>query len=255
MARTILVVDDERTLRETLAESLETEGFAVVQAADGREAVNAFRRSHPDLILLDLMLPELSGTEVCRIIRSESGVPILMLTAKSAELDKVVGLELGADDYVTKPFSFRELLARIRALLRRSEQQSQTAETDTLELGAVLDTVLHLDGELDAEADEDRQTGDGDQRQLGAGEAEGVRARRVLRPPSRPGLHAGSAAGARLGLRLRRRDPHGGRPRPLAQGAHRGRSRGPRIPGDCSRRGVRPAAARRRLRQTQSSGL
>jgi DNA-binding response OmpR family regulator len=137
MARTILVVDDERTLRETLAESLETEGFVVVQAADGREAVNAFRRSHPDLILLDLMLPELSGTEVCRIIRSESGVPILMLTAKSAELDKVVGLELGADDYVTKPFSFRELLARIRALLRRSEQQSQTAETETVELGRI----------------------------------------------------------------------------------------------------------------------
>jgi DNA-binding response OmpR family regulator len=137
MARTILVVDDERTLRETLAESLETEGFVVVQAADGREAVNVFRRSHPDLILLDLMLPELSGTEVCRIIRSESGVPILMLTAKSAELDKVVGLELGADDYVTKPFSFRELLARIRALLRRSEQQSQSAETETVELGGV----------------------------------------------------------------------------------------------------------------------
>ena len=137
MARTILVVDDERTLRETLAESLEVEGFVVVQAADGREAVNAFRRSHPDLILLDLMLPELSGTEVCRIIRSESGVPILMLTAKSAELDKVVGLELGADDYVTKPFSFRELLARIRALLRRSEQQSQTAEAETVELGNV----------------------------------------------------------------------------------------------------------------------
>ncbi|HEX7543530.1 MAG TPA: response regulator transcription factor [Candidatus Limnocylindrales bacterium] len=137
MARTILVVDDERTLRETLAESLETEGFVVVQAADGREAVNAFRRSHPDLILLDVMLPELSGTEVCRIIRSESGVPILMLTAKSAELDKVVGLELGADDYVTKPFSFRELLARIRALLRRSEQQSQTGETETVELGRV----------------------------------------------------------------------------------------------------------------------
>jgi DNA-binding response OmpR family regulator len=124
MARTILVVDDERTLRETLAESLEQEGFAVVQAADGREAVEAFRRHHPDLILLDLMLPEISGTEVCRIIRAESGVPILMLTAKSAEVDKVVGLELGADDYVTKPFSFRELLARIRALLRRSETQA-----------------------------------------------------------------------------------------------------------------------------------
>ena len=137
MARSILVVDDERTLRETLAEGLEEEGYAVFQAADGREAVEAFRRHHPDLILLDLMLPELSGTEVCRIIRAESGVPILMLTAKSAEIDKVVGLELGADDYVTKPFSFRELLARVRALLRRSEAQSLAAEPETIELGAV----------------------------------------------------------------------------------------------------------------------
>ncbi len=137
MARTILVVDDEKTLRETLAESLEVEGFTVVQAADGREAVESFRRHRPDLILLDLMLPELSGTEVCRIVRSESDVPILMLTAKSAEVDKVVGLELGADDYVTKPFSFRELLARIRALLRRSEQQAQASDQETIELGAV----------------------------------------------------------------------------------------------------------------------
>ena len=109
----------------------------MVQAADGREAVESFRRHHPDLILLDLMLPELSGTEVCRIVRSESDVPILMLTAKSAEVDKVVGLELGADDYVTKPFSFRELLARIRALLRRSEQQAQASDQETIELGAV----------------------------------------------------------------------------------------------------------------------
>jgi two-component system response regulator RegX3 len=137
MARSILVVDDEKTLRETLADSLEAEGFTVVQAADGREAVEMFRRHRPDLILLDLMLPELSGTEVCRIIRSESGVPILMLTAKSAEVDKVVGLELGADDYVTKPFSFRELLARIRALLRRAEAQAQSPEAETIELGAV----------------------------------------------------------------------------------------------------------------------
>ncbi len=137
MARSILVVDDERTLRETLAESLEEEGYVVFQAADGREAVEAFRRHHPDLILLDLMLPQLSGVEVCRIIRAESGVPILMLTAKSAEIDKVVGLELGADDYVTKPFSFRELLARVRALLRRSEAQSLVAEPETIDLGAV----------------------------------------------------------------------------------------------------------------------
>jgi DNA-binding response OmpR family regulator len=137
MARSILVVDDERTLRETLAEGLEEEGYAVFQAADGREAVEAFRKHHPDLILLDLMLPELSGTEVCRIIRAESGVPILMLTAKSAEIDKVVGLELGADDYVTKPFSFRELLARVRALLRRAEAQAQATEPETVDLGAV----------------------------------------------------------------------------------------------------------------------
>jgi DNA-binding response OmpR family regulator len=122
MARTILVVEDETTLRETLADALEVEGFRVIAAADGREALERFRADKPDLILLDLMLPELSGIEVCRIIRAESGVPIVMLTAKDSELDKVVGLELGADDYVTKPFSLRELSARIRALFRRSEQ-------------------------------------------------------------------------------------------------------------------------------------
>ena len=121
MARTILVVDDETTLRETLVDALEAEGFRVVSAADGREALTVFRAERPDLVLLDLMLPELSGIEVCRIIRAESGVPIVMLTAKDSELDKVVGLELGADDYVTKPFSLRELSARIRAVLRRGE--------------------------------------------------------------------------------------------------------------------------------------
>src|SRR6476469_1419080 len=122
MARTILVVEDETTLRETLADALDAEGFRVVQAADGREALARFRGDRPDLVLLDLMLPELSGIEVCRIIRAESSVPIVMLTAKDSELDKVVGLELGADDYVTKPFSLRELTARIRALFRRSDQ-------------------------------------------------------------------------------------------------------------------------------------
>ena len=122
MARTILVVDDEPTLRETLVDALESDGFRVVSAADGREALTVFRAERPDLVLLDLMLPELSGVEVCRIIRSESSVPIVMLTAKDSELDKVVGLELGADDYVTKPFSLRELSARIRARFRRSEQ-------------------------------------------------------------------------------------------------------------------------------------
>jgi len=122
MARTILVVDDEPTLRETLVDALEADGFRVVSAADGREALLVFRAERPDLVLLDLMLPELSGVEVCRIIRAESGVPIVMLTAKDSELDKVVGLELGADDYVTKPFSLRELSARVRAQFRRSDQ-------------------------------------------------------------------------------------------------------------------------------------
>jgi two-component system response regulator RegX3 len=138
MARTILVVEDETTLRETLVEALEVEGFKVISAADGRDALVRFRADRPDLVLLDLMLPELSGIEVCRIIRAESGVPIVMLTAKDSELDKVVGLELGADDYVTKPFSLRELSARIRGLFRRSEQAAAGEATPAIvELGPV----------------------------------------------------------------------------------------------------------------------
>jgi DNA-binding response OmpR family regulator len=137
MARTILVVEDEPTLRETLVDALEADGFRVVAAADGREALERFRAERPDLILLDIMLPELSGIEVTRIIRAESGVPIVMLTAKDSELDKVVGLELGADDYVTKPFSLRELSARIRALFRRSETAAVAAAPLTVDLGRV----------------------------------------------------------------------------------------------------------------------
>jgi DNA-binding response OmpR family regulator len=144
MARTILVVDDEPTLRETLAENLEVEGFRVVTAVDGRTAIDRFRDSAPDLVILDLMLPELSGIEVCRAIRRESGVPILMLTARDSELDKVVGLELGADDYVTKPFSLRELLARVRALMRRSERQASADGTANVDLGrAQVDLAGH----------------------------------------------------------------------------------------------------------------
>jgi DNA-binding response OmpR family regulator len=138
MARTILVVEDEPTLRETIVDALESDGFRVVAAADGREALTRFREERPDLVLLDLMLPELSGIEVTRIIRAESGVPIVMLTAKDSELDKVVGLELGADDYVTKPFSLRELTARIRALFRRSEAAVATgAAPQIVDLGRV----------------------------------------------------------------------------------------------------------------------
>ena len=136
MARTILVVDDEPTLRETLAEALEADGYAVVQAGDGRAALEQFRAHPPDLVLLDLMLPELSGLEVARQIRAQSSVPIVMLTARDAELDKVVGLEMGADDYVTKPFSLRELSARVRAVLRRGEPSS-TPLPPNVDLGVV----------------------------------------------------------------------------------------------------------------------
>ena len=117
----MLLVDDEPLIRETVAEALEADGLRVITAADGREALLKFRADPPDLVLLDLMLPQLSGMEVCRILRRESAVPIIMLTARDSEVDKVVGLELGADDYVTKPFSLRELQARVRAQLRRLE--------------------------------------------------------------------------------------------------------------------------------------
>ena len=130
MAQTILVVEDEDTLRDELSYQLEQEGYNVVSAADGGEALNRFRRTKPDLILLDLMLPVMSGVEVTRVIRRASNVPILMLTARDSEVDKVVGLELGADDYVTKPFSLRELQARIRGILRRSERPAAPTNGD-----------------------------------------------------------------------------------------------------------------------------
>jgi DNA-binding response OmpR family regulator len=119
--RTILVVDDEPTIRTTVAEALTADGYHVVSAATGAEALTTFRAELPDLVLLDVMLPGISGIEICRVIRAESAVPIILLTARDAEADKVLGLEVGADDYVTKPFSLRELSARVRAALRRGE--------------------------------------------------------------------------------------------------------------------------------------
>ena len=119
--KTILVADDEPTLVATLKYNLERDSYEVITAADGEAALAAARARRPDLILLDLMMPGLNGLEVCRILRREMHIPILILTARGAETDKVAGLEIGADDYVTKPFSMRELMARVRALLRRSE--------------------------------------------------------------------------------------------------------------------------------------
>jgi len=121
-----LVADDEPTLVATLKYNLERESYEVITATDGESALAIARSKRPDLILLDLMMPGLNGLEVCRILRRETAVPILLLTARDAEVDKVVGLELGADDYVTKPFGMRELMARVRALLRRSEKSAET---------------------------------------------------------------------------------------------------------------------------------
>lgn len=121
MGNKVLIVEDDPNLLETLGYNLRKESYDVVTAVDGEQALEAARREKPDLIILDLMLPKVSGFEVCRILRKEMIVPILMLTAKAEETDKIVGLEIGADDYMTKPFSLRELLARVRAMLRRAK--------------------------------------------------------------------------------------------------------------------------------------
>jgi two-component system response regulator RegX3 len=128
----VLIVEDEVSFSDALAYLLKKESYEVEVAVNGAEAIERFQTFNPDLILLDLMIPEVSGTEVCRVIRSTSQVPIIMLTAKDSEIDKVVGLELGADDYVTKPYSSRELLARMKAVMRRNSGDSAGLEEGAL---------------------------------------------------------------------------------------------------------------------------
>jgi two-component system response regulator RegX3 len=145
-ATRILVVEDEPSLAETMRYNLEREGFSVSLAEDGRRALERFRAEPPALVILDLMLPELSGLDVCRQIRAESEVPIIIVTAKDSEADKVAGLELGADDYVTKPFSVRELVSRVRANLRRARSAADgpPARGDVLAGGGVrMDVARH----------------------------------------------------------------------------------------------------------------
>jgi two-component system, OmpR family, response regulator RegX3 len=140
----ILLVEDEESLADSVRYNLEREGFAVTVASDGRRALERFRAEQPTLVILDLMLPEVSGLDLCRAIRAESDVPIIMVTAKDSEADKVAGLELGADDYVTKPFSVRELVSRVRALLRRANLVSEAARDDVLDGGHIqMDVVRH----------------------------------------------------------------------------------------------------------------
>lgn len=142
-ARKILIVDDETRLVDVLKAYLERDGYKVVSAYDGKQALVQARREKPDLILLDLMLPEVDGLEVCRTLRKESDVPIIMLTARSEETDKLIGLELGADDYVTKPFSPREVVARVRAVLRRAHAARESADEIITVGDLVVDQARH----------------------------------------------------------------------------------------------------------------
>ena len=146
MVKTILVVDDKASMRRLVQDYLTEEGFRVVTAENGRQAIFSARHEKPELILLDIMMPEMGGYEFIRTYRKESDTPIILLTAKLEETDKVLGLELGADDYVTKPFGMRELVARIRAVLRRTDQARPAAEIlrvsgITLDRGTRLVTV------------------------------------------------------------------------------------------------------------------
>lgn len=149
MPEKILVVDDEPTLRETLAYNLENAGYYVITAADGPAALESTRADSPDLVILDIMLPGMDGFEVCRILRKEMTTPVLMLTARDDEIDRVVGLEVGADDYLTKPFSMRELLARVKAMLRRVRLIREEIDSEgTLPSKKIItfdDLVINLD--------------------------------------------------------------------------------------------------------------
>lgn len=136
MAESILLVEDEKAIRNAMADFLSDEGFEIYQAADGMEALEVFKKENPDLIILDLMLPKLDGLEVCKAIRQKSNVPIIMVTARDEEIDKLLGLELGADDYITKPFSLREIKARIKAVLRRTGFQA-VAEEHKISFGSL----------------------------------------------------------------------------------------------------------------------
>ncbi len=148
---TILLVEDEESVQKLLAYPLERDGYNVVQARDGEEALAAFEREPVDLVVLDLMLPKLDGLEVCKRLRASSSVPIIMLTARDDELDKVVGLELGADDYITKPFSIREFRSRVRALLRRAAAPRHDLREVAIEIGGLRIDPARRTVELDGE--------------------------------------------------------------------------------------------------------
>ena len=144
MSDKVLIVEDDANLLETIRYNLRKEGYGVIAASDGEQALDAARKEKPDLLILDIMLPKLNGFEVCRILRQETTIPILMLTAKADETDKIVGLEIGADDYMTKPFSMRELMARARAMLRRTKMVEKPPTPELIKIGVLeVDTARH----------------------------------------------------------------------------------------------------------------
>ena len=224
MRARVLVVDDDPALAEMLGIVLRSEGFLPSFVADGERALAAFRDARPDIVLLDLMLPGMSGIDVCRAIRAESGVPIVMLTAKSDTVDVVLGLESGADDYVVKPFKPKELVARMRARLRRGEDVAP----ELLTIGPAGNQItIDVPGAHRAA-----------QRRGGQAHPAGVRPAGRAGPQAAPGVHPRGAAGAGVGLPARRRHPTGQRARAAAARQDRAGSGAAR--GD-------PDRARRRL--------
>src|SRR6478609_9506294 len=191
----ILLVDDEQSIQTLLSYPLRKDGYEVVRAADGREALDRFAEQAFDLVVLDLMLPQLDGLEVCRRLRARSAVPIIMLTAKSEEIDKVLGLELGADDYITKPFSMREFRSRVKAALRRADM-ARPPEVDGDDAPL---SVVGLDVDF---------------------------AKRTVRARAGACVHARHAARARVGRRRVPRPPHDRRPHPAPAREARARRQG-----------------------------
>jgi DNA-binding response OmpR family regulator len=210
MGDKVLVVEDERTLRETLEYNLIRQGYEVLTAADGRCAVAMALRERPDLLVLDVMLPELDGLEVCRILRQEMNVPILMLTARADEVDKVVG-RVGADDYMTKPFSMRELLARVKAMLRRVRLIREDVAGERREGEAGQDGAM-IFGDLRIDLTRREATRAGQILSLKPKEFDLC----VSGPQSGHGALTGPDLGAGVGLELWWREPHCGRARSLA---------------------------------------
>ena len=208
----ILLVDDDPNIRQLVDLYLEKEGFEVCMAARGDEALEKFHSASPNLILLDVMLPGMDGWQVCREIRKTSNVPIIMLTAKDETFDKVLGLELGADDYVVKPFEPKELVARIKAVARRFQAADAPSGKELsfpgLSINIAQYSVTYMGKPLEMPP-------------------EGAGAAVFPRQPSGHGIHARAAARAGMGLRLFRRFPHGGRTRQApARKADRGRTPG-----------------------------